>query len=680
LNLAETIRTTASNGHDITAQELNSYLQRLKRIQDTSTGEKSGLTAEIREYVLGSNDVFHSRDVSEHLNLNREDKKKLSVVLKRLESEGLIAAWGGKRGYWRVVDQIADEINWWDADANNTYDLKWPFALQNLVSLYKKNLAIIAGDTNQGKGHPHGTPILTPTGWKNIEELKTGEHVYSADGSLTEITGVFPRGLQQTFEVEFNDYTSVVCDWEHLWTVKRQKRGGVRPAWETLPTHVIYSQYFLNQRPHKGKYTIPSCDPIKFPQKEVPLDPYVLGILLGDGCLCQGTPVVTSNDTEIIEILKQHNKVSDIKSPGRTPSYGLLGMTAVIRELGLEKCRSWEKFIPPDYLFNSPENRLALLQGLMDTDGDISRNGKALSFSTTSPQLSKDVAFLVRSLGGRVTFGKVRRTHYRQNGEYKRGRNSYRLHIYMNNLSPFRLTRKQKLLRPFAKGCKKTMVSIKNQGVQPTICISVAHPSGLYITKDFIVTHNTAFLLNLAIMNADKHPIDYFTNELGPEELKRRLLYFQEMGIPTESFRQITFKSRSSDYIDVINPDKLTIVDYLMVTKEAYLIGDDLDAIHNKLKNGIAVIAIQKKMGEVLGRGKDFAVERPRLYLTMGGNRFKIIKGKNWAKPGLNPNGKFIDFKLWNGCKFVPQGGWQGGVPRRQEEETFHERHIHADM
>lgn len=187
------------------------------------------------------------------------------------------------------------------------------------------------------------------------------------------------------------------------------------------------------------------------------------------------------------------------------------------------------------------------------------------------------------------------------------------------------------------------------------------YPKNLVVIAGDSNAGKTAFLLNVVERNVNFRDIDYFTNELGEEELKERLLNFQEAGMDMEAFKRCNFLSRTADYLDVIHPDRLTIIDYLMVTKDAYLIGDELDAIFRKLNKGIAIVAIQKKKGELLGRGKDFALERPRLYMTMGDNKLNIIKGKNWVDKTVNPNGKFIPFKLWGGCKFVPQGGFQGG-------------------
>ena len=172
----------------------------------------------------------------------------------------------------------------------------------------------------------------------------------------------------------------------------------------------------------------------------------------------------------------------------------------------------------------------------------------------------------------------------------------------------------------------------------------------------------TAYLLNVVRDNAATLTIDYFTNDLTPEELKKRVKRFEEAGMDTEPFRKCNFIPRVKDFLDILNPDHLTIIDYLQLTDKFWLVAQDLDNIYNKLRKGVCIIAIQKKAGMKMGRGGDFAAERPRLYFTMEPGKIHIHKMKNLVNPDKDPNGKWVRFKLWGGCKFVPQGGWQGGL------------------
>ena len=158
----------------------------------------------------------------------------------------------------------------------------------------------------------------------------------------------------------------------------------------------------------------------------------------------------------------------------------------------------------------------------------------------------------------------------------------------------------------------------------------------------------TAFLLNFIKMNMDKYKIHYYSSEMGGEELKLRLSKFGNL--------KWTFdpRERSTNFADVIYADDINIIDYIEITSgEFFMIAEELRAIFDKLKKGIAVIALQKKRGAELGRGAEFSLEKPRLYLSMDSGTLKIIKAKNWAVEGENPNGVEFKFHLLNGAEFI---------------------------
>jgi hypothetical protein len=188
------------------------------------------------------------------------------------------------------------------------------------------------------------------------------------------------------------------------------------------------------------------------------------------------------------------------------------------------------------------------------------------------------------------------------------------------------------------------------------------YPKNLIVIAGDTNAGKTAYLLNVVRDNAADLPIDYFTNDLTPEELKKRVKRFEEAGFDSENFTKCNFIPRVKDFIDVLNPNHLTIIDYLQLTDKFWLVAQDLDNIYNKLQKGVCIIAIQKKKGVKMGRGGDFAAERPRLYFTMEPGKIHIHKMKNLIDPEKDPNGKHVRFNLWGGCKFVPKGSWQGGL------------------
>ena len=171
-------------------------------------------------------------------------------------------------------------------------------------------------------------------------------------------------------------------------------------------------------------------------------------------------------------------------------------VTSVMRQYGLADRRSSTKFVPDDYKFASVKQRLAVLQGLMDTDGTVFRNGMAVSFSTTSPQLAADVRFLAQSLGG-TAHTRTKQPHYTYMGERRNGRIAYEVLLRLpRDTNPFRLPRKANRARCFTRYPPvRYITSVEPVGEKPASCILIDAPSHLYVTDDFIVTHNTAVMV-----------------------------------------------------------------------------------------------------------------------------------------------------------------------------------------
>ncbi len=186
------------------------------------------------------------------------------------------------------------------------------------------------------------------------------------------------------------------------------------------------------------------------------------------------------------------------------------------------------------------------------------------------------------------------------------------------------------------------------------------HPKNIIITAGEQDSGKSAYCLNTARLNMNQHKVFYFSSEMGPSEVNVRLRNFDDVNL---SEWKVKFFERSSNFVDVIRPDDFNIIDFLEIHDSFYQIGGQLKAIHDKLKKGIALIALQKAPGAQLGRGGSFSLEKPRLYLTMSkeypGGRISIEKCKNWANPGYNPNGLTRHFMLVKGCKFVTDKDWQ---------------------
>ncbi|NIM96662.1 MAG: hypothetical protein GTO24_00845 [candidate division Zixibacteria bacterium] len=179
-----------------------------------------------------------------------------------------------------------------------------------------------------------------------------------------------------------------------------------------------------------------------------------------------------------------------------------------------------------------------------------------------------------------------------------------------------------------------------------TICIAGEPDSG-----------KTAVILNFIKLNMGSHDIHFFSSEMGPIELRDRLKHFD---IPREEWC-FHAKERSSNFGDVILPDAVNCIDYLEMHDEFYKVGGHIKEIYDRLKTGVAIIALQKNRGTPYGLGGMRGLEKPRLYLSMEPGKIRIIKAKNWVDFKRNPNGLELDFKLIKGCEFIAETDWHKG-------------------
>jgi len=192
---------------------------------------------------------------------------------------------------------------------------------------------------------------------------------------------------------------------------------------------------------------------------------------------------------------------------------------------------------------------------------------------------------------------------------------------------------------------------------------ALIHPKNIIVIAGTQNAGKTAFVLNVARMNMARHRgnIRYVSSEMGGSELKGRLKKFE---IPLEDWQAaVDFREKSSNFSDIIMPDGLNIVDFYEISDKFWLIADDFKRIYDKLNKGIAIVCLQKSPGKSEGRGGDFGLEKPRLYLNMDpdppdGAVLTIRKAKAWAVEGKNPNWYKTRFKIVNGSKLIQQGDW----------------------
>jgi len=415
-------------------------------------------------------------------------------------------------------------------------------------SIRRNGVGNIQGEMGVGKSQRLSSKIYTPTGYKLMGEIKVGDQVINPDGGYANVIGIFPQGVMDIYRVTFSDGSFTDCTAEHLWEVRsplRKWRG--RPAY-VKPLHQIMSEPLAH--PTTGNYQvfIPMTKPVEFQKRLLLIHPYVLGALLGDGHMA--APDITCADQEIldeVERLSQPNMVlrhsdrytwSLISTSRDIPNHIRLS----IRDLQLNDKTAKNKFVPQQYLYSCVEDRIALLQGLFDTDGNVS-NGGGVEYLTISKQLAQDVKELAQSLGGTVTF-RTKIPTYTYKGEKREGSLAYRLRIKLpSHIMPFRLSRKANAYRPQGKyEPHRSIVKIEHVGQDYAQCIMLDSENQLYVTDEYIVTHNTTIGSGVVEL-LDAYPAIV----LCPPHLVPKWIREIEETIPGAKAMEITRIGRNAD-------------------------------------------------------------------------------------------------------------------------------------
>ncbi|OZC01307.1 strawberry notch-like NTP hydrolase domain-containing protein [Rubricoccus marinus] len=357
-----------------------------------------------------------------------------------------------------------------------------------------------ATGVGKGRAQPLHARVLTPTGWRFMGEIQVGDLVVSDDGRPTRVTGVFPQGEMAVYRVTFSDGSATECTDDHLWlTQTKRQRYYQKKGWGiNYPKPDVRTLREIRESLHLC-HSVPLVAPVAFEAREVPVDPYLLGVMIGDGCIRQSSIQLTLGEAEMVERTRAALPKGAMlrKVPSREYHYDVTGGTRTtrglpkhrnpvlngVRALGLCGKRAWEKWVPEDYLFNTVAVRLAVLRGLMDSDGYADPRGVTIHY-TTSERLADDVVFLVQSLGG-VARKRVKKTPKRD---------CFATTITLTHrLAPFRLRRKAERCGPREKyPARRYIQSVEYVGDMEAQCIAVEAESRLYVTDDFIVTHNTS--------------------------------------------------------------------------------------------------------------------------------------------------------------------------------------------
>lgn len=381
--------------------------------------------------------------------------------------------------------------------------------------------------------------VLSNKGWKQIQDLHIGDSVYGSDGKLTKV--INKTDLQKNlnfYNITLNDGRTIDACEDHNWKVwsKNSNRNN-KDIWEIKTTKEllkIYKQKRWSSKSNKYLYenmcAIPLNKSIEYKEKELPIDPYLLGLWLGDGS--SNRVGITSADKEIVDYIyktavENNCKITINQNTTKTcPTYFITEGNIGYRNRKLhDKFKNLNLFnnkhIPELYLNSSTKQRLELLKGLMDSDGTSSDNN--CEYYSKSKQLAHDVYNLSLSLGFYTTI-KIKDSKLNGNSYGE----SYRVKITTNK-EIFKLSRKlknQKVInknKSFSSRYEKVYINnIESIGKKDGICIEVDNSDNTYITKNYIVTHNSFWEMGIIswyfkFNGSTRYDDTYFNITKGPE-------------------------------------------------------------------------------------------------------------------------------------------------------------------
>lgn len=406
------------------------------------------------------------------------------------------------------------------------------------------------------------TEIPTPSGWVAMGDIEPGDEVFDHRGQPTRVLAVSPVETVPCARLSFSGRASLVASLDHRWAVlstaarralpegvdwaldswpqrmtgvcvvpgcgwptrrgrmcsahaERQRRGVPLDAspisrWTTARP-VRQAQVMTTAELEAGRlrsgpaekrahqWAIPTTEPLQLPEARLPVDPYVLGVWLGDGTTAAAVVTSGLGDAEEMHgLLLARGAEVRVAPHSNAVSLKLPGLQPLLRSAGLGE----RKFIPSEYLRGSEEQRLALLRGLLDTDGSVGNHGSSATFASTNRSLAEGAAELARSLGCRVSIGEGRaRLNGRDCGPV------WRLCIGGATPKMFGLQRKASLLAERAEralpwsGRAHMISAIERVPDQPARCITVASPAGLYLAgRAMIPTHNSTLAEAICVM------------------------------------------------------------------------------------------------------------------------------------------------------------------------------------
>lgn len=589
--------------HSANVTNFNFYASRVKKM------------TLLREYEKVGMDVSYILDPDEVDPKIRQKKEELfnGMTLKELADNV-------ENKVLRVKDDVVednDNLEWHAGDNSkqiledivNGKNLGYPFYDPVYTAITggarRGKMILRSAASGVGKAILNDEIIPTPSGWRKVSDIKVGDYLFDAFGKPTKVIGVFPQGKKDVWQVSFSDGRSAKCSPDHLWSYCTHGQKPYSIAARKFYTKTL-REISQDKQYRNHSIMVPQQMAVQYPHKVLPIDPYVMGLILGDGSFRiqknanNKTFSYSSEDEELPNAIAQimgwgvkknssHNYNWTFKWKDKNDSrkhksgYGTEHVNVWVEEIldaypSLWNVKSEDKFIPTEYLQGDIQQRYDILNGLLDSDGSVDKKGR-VRYYTISPMLRDNVIEICESLG----------LHARYSVDNHKPTNTgYIIHITGSpdvKLKLFRLKRKHALMEQWYNNGEKKfhgnfvrIDNIKDLGYQTEMtCFLVDNPEHLFLMNDFIVTHNTRTSVADACYLAcdeiyengqwqdigDRIPTLLISVEVDEDELEALMLSFIA-NVPSNHIMENKFEMGEYDRvvhaIDIEKRSKLHIV------------------------------------------------------------------------------------------------------------------------
>lgn len=452
-----------------------------------------------------------------------------------------------------------------------------------------------------GKAHPYTETVVTPDGVRRWGDIEIGDKLFGDDGNVTTVTDIPFDGVCPTYKITLRDGREILASEGHLWRVKihNHKKESVLSTKELLGVYARKRK--ITERVPSGiEYIcgIPSNNAVEFETKTTAVDPYTFGVLLGDGCFRHKSCYLCEND-EDFDIIKQHIPYEYVKWNATKFGYRIAipEWQNVLSNYGLANKKSEDKFIPDEFKFNSKAVRLAILKGLVDTDGYLDKH-QCYCISTASKRLASDIRWICWSLGYNNTMV-IKKAGYKKDGVYKQCLDSYIVNIYttdaLSNI-PRKIRADWSCNYAKSRAVQSRIVNIEYIGEHRSKCVTVDNASHCYLINDFVVTHNSYSIASLM-----DHNLHLGENEFSKEEVNTILAGYtteylsQKDGTLDKFVKMKDFVAKNTEFPRLLSTNRPSDMLWIAGSKDA-------NGTVTGSKNSVMGVAVKDDESKVRGK------------------------------------------------------------------------------